>query len=230
MKRLIYSLLSLLIFSLPLAAQHRDESQMLWKHGERLPVVSKAQLDSIKRSQSLLTSYENLTGDGADFLKEGVELLEINDAIGALKAFNKASQRGNHEAQYRIGLMYRDGVGISKDDKEAAYWFRKAASNGHVESEYEIGLCFLQGRGVLQDMRVGAEWLWRAADNGHARSALYVARMYRDGKGMNKDLRKALRYMRLAAESGEEEAIKELPELEKAAASGAPQSKQRGKR
>ena len=37
---------------------------------------------------------------------------------------------GNAKSQLDLGWMYLDGVGVNKDEKEAAKWFKKAADQG----------------------------------------------------------------------------------------------------
>lgn len=211
---------ALLTSSFSVCAQHRDESQMLRKpgtpaaHARAHSAATKSgqkvlSADSIKASAAARDIDES--GENSDnYLQAGIRMLQRGDYVAALKDFGEASRQGNHEAQYRIGLLYRDGTGLDADDTEAAYWFRKAGSNGHAEAQYEIALCFMNGKGVLQDTRVAAEWLWRAAEQGHPMASLLVARMYRDGVGMKKDLRRAAKYMSQAADAGIPEAKEEL--------------------
>ena len=44
----------------------------------------------------------------------------------AVPLLQKAA-RSNHEAEYRLGLLYRDGIGVEQDANQAETWFRKAA-------------------------------------------------------------------------------------------------------
>ena len=41
-----------------------------------------------------------------------------------------AAERGLPHAQLLLGLMYKQGEGVPKDDKEAEKWIRKAADQG----------------------------------------------------------------------------------------------------
>ena len=223
---ILFFLVVCFCFHTAIYAQHRDESQMLWKSGmppahrkmhktDSVTNKNSVPIDSIALSEAAapLTYHEDESGD--KFLQEGIQSLSRNDFIGALKLFNKASKEGNHEAQFRIALMYRDGIGINKDMKEAAYWFRKAASNGHTQAQFELGKCFLSGEGVLQDTRMAAESFWRAAEGGHPMASFYVARMYRDGVGMERNLKRAAKYMKQAADANVENARSEFEEINK---------------
>lgn len=44
--------------------------------------------------------------------------------------YRNMAEKGTHEAQYRLGLVYSNGFGIPPDDSEAAAWMRKAAAQG----------------------------------------------------------------------------------------------------
>ncbi len=143
----------------------------------------------------------------------GVRDLDAGDYAAALKAFGLSAREGNSDAQYQLGIIYMDGLGVRSNAEEAAYWFRKAAQNGHMASQFEIGHCFATGSGVQQDSRIAAEWYWRAAEQGDPDAAFYLARMYRDGVGMKVDIEKARYYFRQASEAGLPEATDELSAL-----------------
>jgi len=38
----------------------------------------------------------------------------------------KAADRGNADAQYRLGLIYQSGQGVAKDPVQARQWYFKA--------------------------------------------------------------------------------------------------------
>ena len=44
-----------------------------------------------------------------------------------IDALRVRAEQGDAEAQYNLGLMYSNGVGIAPDDAEAMHWFRLAA-------------------------------------------------------------------------------------------------------
>lgn len=107
------------------------------------------------------------------------------DSLQALKLMGRAASAGDLEAEFRLGIFFRLGVGTRPDPKEEAYWIRKAASNGHPEAQLEIGLMFAEGRGVLPDRRIAAEWIWRAASAGVAAAQYEYAVILRDGIGVD---------------------------------------------
>jgi len=70
-------------------------------------------------------------------------------------------------AQNNLGLMYRDGQGVSKDYAEALAWFRKAAERGHPQAQFNLGNMYLKGQGVKPDRVEAKKWFTKAADRGH---------------------------------------------------------------
>ena len=49
----------------------------------------------------------------------------------AAKWFGQAAVEGDAEAQYRLGMLQRQGLGLGKNPQQAAEWLRKAATQGH---------------------------------------------------------------------------------------------------
>ncbi|MBI3599773.1 MAG: sel1 repeat family protein [Nitrospinae bacterium] len=45
------------------------------------------------------------------------------------------ARRGNFNAQYRLGIMYESGIGVSKNLEEAIFWIETAAMLGHVRAQ-----------------------------------------------------------------------------------------------
>lgn len=52
---------------------------------------------------------------------------------------HKAVEQSDAEAQYNLGLMYRDGRGVPQDEEVAEMWKRKAAEEGYKVSESSPG-------------------------------------------------------------------------------------------
>ena len=49
-----------------------------------------------------------------------------------IKGDRLAAEQGDAQAQNNLGMMYFQGWGVPKDDKEAIKWFRVAASQGYA--------------------------------------------------------------------------------------------------
>jgi hypothetical protein len=64
-----------------------------------------------------------------------------HDGRGALQSFSlarewleRAARKGNAEAQFRLGVMHRQGQGMQEDHVGAYVWFNLAAAQGHDEA------------------------------------------------------------------------------------------------
>lgn len=79
----------------------------------------------------------------------------------------RKAQAGNAEAQYKLGLCYSYGWGITKDEAEAVKWFRKAAEQGLAKAQYDLGFCYYNGFGITEDKAEGVKWFRKAAEQGY---------------------------------------------------------------
>ena len=62
----------------------------------------------------------------------------------------------------RLGLLYRDGIGVTKDDAKAAELFEKACSLNQGQSCALLGLLYHNGTGVTKDEAKAAEFYEKA--------------------------------------------------------------------
>ena len=95
-----------------------------------------------------------------------------------------AAERGEAEAQYRLGLSYVIGVEVPEDVVLAAAWFRRAAEQGHAAAQSALGVAYDYGDGVPQDHAEAVAWYRRAAEQGHAGGQNNLGFMYATGRGI----------------------------------------------
>ena len=57
---------------------------------------------------------------------KGQEDVEQNP-VEALKWYLVSAKRGYAPAQYTLGMMYDEGLGVAQDDEQALKWHRRAA-------------------------------------------------------------------------------------------------------
>lgn len=65
----------------------------------------------------------------ANRLREGIN--QEKDSYQAAQIYLKAANYGNAEAQYWIGVMYLDGIGITDDSDEAFHWISRSADQDY---------------------------------------------------------------------------------------------------
>ena len=67
----------------------------------------------------------------------------------AREYFRQSAKSGLAEAQYEIGLMYRDGIGGEKNPKKTEKWFRLAEKQDNSRAAYQLGLMYFHGQGEV---------------------------------------------------------------------------------
>ncbi|MGL4552060.1 MAG: caspase family protein [Gemmataceae bacterium] len=80
-----------------------------------------------------------------------------------LPEVRKLVARGDPESQLLLGWMYGSGEGLTRDDKEAAFWYRRAAESNGSQAQYQLGLLYESGTLVAKDEKEAARWFRRAA-------------------------------------------------------------------
>jgi len=67
--------------------------------------------------------------------KERERKEEERKAREIIERYGKAAEQGDAEAQYKIGILYANGQGVSRDSMKANEILRKAAAQGHKEAK-----------------------------------------------------------------------------------------------
>lgn len=62
----------------------------------------------------------------------------------AVEWYRPGADAGIVPAQYRLGMIYRNGAGVPRDDRTAVQWLYKAASQGHAEARREAAEIFYE--------------------------------------------------------------------------------------
>ncbi len=83
----------------------------------------------------------------------------VKDEAAGFKLMQVVATQGEVGAQYNVGNLYKDGVGVQRNYSGAAYWYRKAAEQGHSRARSELGNLYLNGRGVPKSVIEGAAWI-----------------------------------------------------------------------
>jgi len=121
--------------------------------------------------------------------------------------FRKAAEGGDTVAMHNLGVMYDEGRGVAKDEREAVRWYRKAAEGGQTDAMCNLGVMYAEGCGVAKDEREAVSWYLKAAEGGNANAMHNLGLMYAEGRGVAKDERKAVSWYRKAAEGGDTDAM-----------------------
>ena len=140
-----------------------------------------------------------------------LELLEepaqtaLPDDVDYAKAYQRwhpLAEQGHPTAQFNIGLIYENGLGVSVDYSTAARWYQKAAEQGHLRAQFSLGLLFYGGRGVPQSYEAAARWYRLAAEQDDKDAQFNLGAMCDQGLGVPEDSTEAVMWYRRAAEQG----------------------------
>lgn len=66
--------------------------------------------------------------------EDGLKAAKSGDALVALRHFQVLAAQGHDAAQYNLGLMYLNGVGVPVDANQARYWLVQSAGQGYEKS------------------------------------------------------------------------------------------------
>ena len=134
--------------------------------------------------------------------KGTVAIPEVAEIVNPDEIRTKA-ERGEAEAQKKLGTIYATGQSVKQDYQEAARWYRQAADQGHAGAQTALGELYEAGQGVPRDDAEAAKWYRRAAEQGHAPAQYSLAILYVMGKGVPHDNAEALKWYRQAADQGD---------------------------
>lgn len=120
------------------------------------------------------------------------------------------AEKGDPDAQTKLGFMYSRGEGVPQDTKEAVKWYQTAANQGHPRAQYNLATCYDDGRGVKQDYKEAFKWYTFAAEQEYASAYYGLGVLYDNGNGVSQDYGKAIKWYILAANQGDTSAQNNL--------------------
>jgi TPR repeat protein len=99
---------------------------------------------------------------------DGVVRGGVDDRKESVKWYTMAAEQGNADAQFWLGICYRQGEGVDRDEKEGFKWLTKSAEQGNADAQFCLGNCYEYGSGVDKDEKEAVNWYTKAADQGNA--------------------------------------------------------------
>lgn len=136
------------------------------------------------------------------YLPAGRAWLGAGKTDEAVKYLGMAADKGDSEAQYLLGCLYRGGRGVKADPTRALTYLRKAATAGHTGARAVLGKMYIDGDGVYTSRADGLAFLRDAAMAGDARAMYDYAAALADDTGDDADYATALLWFAQAARAG----------------------------
>jgi TPR repeat protein len=154
----------------------------------------------------------------AEAFRFGFDAYRQGDKVTALEALGFAAGKGHPIAQWKLGRMYAEGDGTTRDDFKAFEYFSEIA-DAHADDSpsgpearfvsnafVELGTYYKNGipnTEVKPDPTRAKQFFSYAASYfGDADAQLNLARMYYEGEGGERDPLQAARWAKLAADKG----------------------------
>lgn len=146
-------------------------------------------------------------------LPEGVQAYERRDYPRALQEFTPLAQAGDPRAQHALSVMYANGLGVSKNVQEAAFWAQKAALQNYPNAQHQLGVMYANGLGVAKNDQEAFSWWQKAAQQNHAEAQADLAIMFQRGRGVSQNIDQAVFWYQRAAQNGSVRAMTNLGQM-----------------
>jgi hypothetical protein len=141
----------------------------------------------------------------------GLAAFKLKNYELAWREWKASAEEGVAEAQFDLGVLYAQGLGVRRDLTEAVNWYRKAAQQGNAEAEFALGQLFSRGWGVPRDEADALRWFQMAnsVDSDGPPTDWSLV----EGYGMPRDLKEAAYWYQRAADKNHPEAQYNLGRL-----------------
>ncbi len=122
------------------------------------------------------------SADSPESLYRKAEMLEYGfsgpaDGREAFAVYKMAADAGYVPAKLKVGLLYLEGKGVTRDLPSAVKWFMTAAEQGNADAAYYLGRCYETGAGIPADREAAKRQYGRAAAQGHKLAADALAQL-----------------------------------------------------
>lgn len=136
---------------------------------------------------------------------------KLDPAYGAFQrglyrtAYNLAlekAKKGDAPSQALVAEILARGLGIARNEKEAADWYRRAAEQGIPEAQFQYALLLVDGRHVKKDKNEAFALMEAAAEAGNALAQFNFAQMLVERDRGPKGIARSVEYYERAAKAG----------------------------
>lgn len=141
-------------------------------------------------------------------LEEAQQAFDAGRPAEAARKLSSLADAGNPEAQFRLGLMYFTGQGVTENEKRAYELLLKSANQGHIPAMLQLANVLTFGQQIptlIADPDTeAAKWYFQAASAGNAEAQYSLGVLFQTGKGVVRSNEEAMHWMQQAAKNGHE--------------------------
>lgn len=96
----------------------------------------------------------------ADAFADATRVYDTGDYAQAVKLYRPLAEKGNADAQYVLGMMYRAGRGVERNNNEAKKWYQLASEQGQPMAQFYLGWMHARGdKSVPKDYVKAYMWI-----------------------------------------------------------------------
>lgn len=122
-------------FSSTTSAEAEREMARKLKEQEALLIRQREEFEARKKAQGAL-----LKEQAAEIARKQAQLLEEErkkqqEMSAEVQELLRKAKAGEAWAQYNLGVMYENGRGVAKDERQAMEWYHKAAEQGNAKAK-----------------------------------------------------------------------------------------------
>jgi uncharacterized protein len=99
-------------------------------------------------------------------LDDGNAAMHRKDFAAALELLGPLARDGNAIAQFNLGFLFDEGLGVPQNHMRAFNWYLKAANQGLIQAQYVVSYYYRRGRGMQQNTVEALMWIDLAASGG----------------------------------------------------------------
>ena len=148
----------------------------------------------------------------ADFDK-GMAANQNVDTGQLLAKWLPLANEGNAVAQFIVGYVFFNGIGVPKDSIVSEKWYRRSAENGFAGAQHNLALMYFDGDGVQQNYNEAIKWFRLAAKQGDVVAQYNLGVIFSNGDGVAQHYVTAHMWLNVAASTGNLSAVQMRNEI-----------------
>ena len=114
---------------------------------------------------------------------------------------------------YKIGVMYKNGLGTEADISKAIDYFKRSAEMNNKNGLYEYGKTLIQGKHIEADLNKGLECIEKAIKLGNTNAKRFLALEFISGGYFPQDIEKGIAMLTECADEGDSFACFKLGQI-----------------
>ena len=120
-------------------------------------------------------------------LASGVAAFEAKHFSRAMQLLSGLAENDTAEAQYRLAIMYQNGLGLVRNEQLAYKWMQRAAAQEYGLALHGLGFMYMGGDCVEQDDAQAVHWFEAGVTQGLEGAMVALAQMLEQGRGIERD-------------------------------------------